>query len=349
MERLQKAMAAAGVASRRKCEELILAGRVKVNGLVVTELGTKVTAEDVITVDGLELADATGESLDRLRIGTICLVPLPEMSAEIREKITKLQWKKKITAPEEVTVTLANNQDDIASFIKNESSSATASATRSGRSSAKKAKEDHAWFVDTEDHVGMVAEAVAGPGANKDWSRVASIFADGTGLHGRVTEAEGDIVTHESRIDATERAIKAEVQDRTNADKVEGRLDIESDKVGLVVGSKESRPVITVATFSGLASHVRDTSHIFYVADEGKYYEWKHGTWVENVGPGNYINVGGIVSAINSDGTSTTTIKGDKVYVGTNTQQTLASLDLPDWMRTQEGLIWMSEMYQIRI
>ncbi|MBQ2479365.1 MAG: rRNA pseudouridine synthase [Erysipelotrichales bacterium] len=55
MERLQKAMAAAGVASRRKCEELILAGRVKVNGLVVTELGTKVTAEDVITVDGLEL------------------------------------------------------------------------------------------------------------------------------------------------------------------------------------------------------------------------------------------------------------------------------------------------------
>ena len=41
-ERLQKYMAKCGVASRRKCEELILAGKVKVNGEIVTELGVKV-------------------------------------------------------------------------------------------------------------------------------------------------------------------------------------------------------------------------------------------------------------------------------------------------------------------
>ena len=41
-ERLQKFLANAGVASRRKCEELILEGRVSVNGEVVTELGTKI-------------------------------------------------------------------------------------------------------------------------------------------------------------------------------------------------------------------------------------------------------------------------------------------------------------------
>ncbi len=51
-ERLQKVMAASGVASRRKCEEIITAGRVKVNGIVVTELGTKVSKKDVIEVDG---------------------------------------------------------------------------------------------------------------------------------------------------------------------------------------------------------------------------------------------------------------------------------------------------------
>lgn len=41
MERLQKILAEAGVASRRKSEELILDGRVKVNGKTITELGFK--------------------------------------------------------------------------------------------------------------------------------------------------------------------------------------------------------------------------------------------------------------------------------------------------------------------
>ncbi|MNO70558.1 Ribosomal large subunit pseudouridine synthase B [compost metagenome] len=53
MERLQKIMAEAGVASRRKCEELILSGKVQLNGETVTALGTKADpAEDEITVDG---------------------------------------------------------------------------------------------------------------------------------------------------------------------------------------------------------------------------------------------------------------------------------------------------------
>jgi 23S rRNA pseudouridine2605 synthase len=52
-ERLQKILAAAGVCSRRKAEELILAGRVQINGKVVTELGTKAdAARDHIRVDG---------------------------------------------------------------------------------------------------------------------------------------------------------------------------------------------------------------------------------------------------------------------------------------------------------
>ena len=51
IERLQKFMASAGVASRRKCEDIILQGKVKVNGQVVTEMGFKVTAADTIEVD----------------------------------------------------------------------------------------------------------------------------------------------------------------------------------------------------------------------------------------------------------------------------------------------------------
>lgn len=55
MERLQKVIAAAGVCSRRKAEELITAGRVKVNGQVVTTLGTTVGEKDKIYVDGKQL------------------------------------------------------------------------------------------------------------------------------------------------------------------------------------------------------------------------------------------------------------------------------------------------------
>ena len=51
-ERLQKVLAQAGVASRREAEEYITAGRVKVNGKVVKELGTKVGPDAFIMVDG---------------------------------------------------------------------------------------------------------------------------------------------------------------------------------------------------------------------------------------------------------------------------------------------------------
>ena len=55
-ERLQKVLAHAGVASRRKAEELIRQGRVTVNGRVVTQLGTKVQpGRDEIRVDGRPL------------------------------------------------------------------------------------------------------------------------------------------------------------------------------------------------------------------------------------------------------------------------------------------------------
>ena len=45
VERLQKIIAAAGVASRRKAEELITSGHVQVNGSVITQLGSKADPE----------------------------------------------------------------------------------------------------------------------------------------------------------------------------------------------------------------------------------------------------------------------------------------------------------------
>ncbi|MFZ5943460.1 MAG: pseudouridine synthase [Bacillota bacterium] len=52
MERLQKFLAHAGIASRRSCEELILQGKVKINGALVTTLGTKVDPlRDIVEIE----------------------------------------------------------------------------------------------------------------------------------------------------------------------------------------------------------------------------------------------------------------------------------------------------------
>ena len=163
-----------------------------------------------VTVSGLELADATGEPLDRLTLGTMCRVPLPEYGTTITERITKLNWSDKIADPESVSITMANQVEDVASIVN----ALKKSSSGGGRSQAKKEGEDHAWMVDTDEHVGLVAEAVAGPGADQDWSRVSSIFVDGEGIHQKVVKTQGDVVTAFAAIEVNENKISQEVSTR---------------------------------------------------------------------------------------------------------------------------------------
>lgn len=55
MERIQKIIAERGYCSRRRAEELMLAGKVKVNGMIVRELGTKASSNASIEVEGIAL------------------------------------------------------------------------------------------------------------------------------------------------------------------------------------------------------------------------------------------------------------------------------------------------------
>lgn len=56
MIRLQKYMSECGIASRRKSEELILKGKVYVNGVQIKELGTKITEKDEVIIDGQQMS-----------------------------------------------------------------------------------------------------------------------------------------------------------------------------------------------------------------------------------------------------------------------------------------------------
>jgi 23S rRNA pseudouridine2605 synthase len=94
LERLQKILAQAGIASRRHAEELITEGRVQVNGKVVTELGTKADpARDHIRVDGKLL-----QGSERLRYfmlnkpkGFVTTVSDPEGRPTIMQFFSKLR------------------------------------------------------------------------------------------------------------------------------------------------------------------------------------------------------------------------------------------------------------------
>lgn len=162
-----------------------------------------------VTISGLELSEATGEPLDNLVLGTVCQVPLPEYDTTITERIIKLSWPDKVSDKESVTVTLANQTEDVASIVNK----LNKSSKKGSKSHAKQGEQDHAWMVDTNDHIGLVAEAVAGEGADHDWSRVAQVMVDGEGVHQRVTKTEGDIVTAFSAIEATESKIYLVVAD----------------------------------------------------------------------------------------------------------------------------------------
>ena len=185
-----------------------------------------------VTISGMDLSDATGESLDRLTLGTVCRVPLPEFSTTITEIISRLSWSDKLADPESVSITLANQVEDVANIINN----LVKSGGGGGRAAAKAAEEDHAWFVDTTEKVGMVAEAVAGPGADQDWSRVSEIYADGTGLHAHVTRTEKDLVVAQSRIDVNENSITAEVKRATKAEgNLKASIKVNADNIELKV------------------------------------------------------------------------------------------------------------------
>lgn len=89
MERLQKVLARAGIASRRAAEQIILAGRVRVDGRVVRELGTQVDArKSRVEVDGNKIV---AEKLVYIVLhkprGVVCTLSDPEGRPTIRELI----------------------------------------------------------------------------------------------------------------------------------------------------------------------------------------------------------------------------------------------------------------------
>lgn len=186
-----------------------------------------------ITISGLELADATGVAFDRLTLGTVCRVPLPEYGTTISERISKLQYSDKLNKPEVVTVTLANELADFTNIVKTESTS----SSKGGRSAAKTSKEDHAWFTDEDTYVQMTAEKVFGKDESTgevNWSRVATLRVDGEGIFGTVTETKKDVGTMQTKVEQHSDSIGLVVEnwDKNSRKVAAGKITLAINKAG---------------------------------------------------------------------------------------------------------------------
>lgn len=275
-----------------------------------------------IQISGVDLSRETGEPLDSLQLGRACRVPLPEYQTNILENIVKMQWRDKKKEPIAVTLTLSNTVADVATIVKQERSEGAGSSGRAGRYGAKKAEEDHAWFVDTTDHVSMVAEAIVGKTEEAvNWSRVAELTVDGQGIHGHVTQAEQDIIANQTAIEASERDISLTVKSRQ-----------------IPSGSLHSYTSLADFPAAGQLGH-----YYYYETGSGSsakrhYYYWNGENYVAvNVFTGrdgnlygNYVNTGEIAIAINKAGNPEAHIDAQKVILG---QSKLTADDLESWAK----------------
>lgn len=70
-----------------------------------------------VAVSAVDLSNATGETLDRLTLGKMCRVALPEYGITVNEHITRLEWHDLYGAPERIDVTLANRTQTASNLL----------------------------------------------------------------------------------------------------------------------------------------------------------------------------------------------------------------------------------------
>ena len=88
-----------------------------------------------VTISGYDLSEATGEALDKLIIGRLCRIPLPEYGETVTERLTELSWKNCIAQPDAVSCTLANELKTITGVLNEKAGG--------GGGGSKKANTEH--------------------------------------------------------------------------------------------------------------------------------------------------------------------------------------------------------------
>ena len=214
-----------------------------------------------------------------------------------------------------------------------------------GRAAAQQQKEDHAWFVDTDEKVGMVAKSIVGSGPGA-WERISSLIVDGEGIHAKVERNEHGLVTAFTQIDMNEERILIEANRAISAENVlNASIVVEADRITQEVSNRisgqtelssritqtatriESEVEARIAGDTNLDSRITQTANMIDMevtratAAEGEMsgritVEAGKITQIVNaVGKDGQVTAASICLAINNDSSSSATINADKIYL----------------------------------
>lgn len=244
-----------------------------------------------VSVDGLELAAKTGESLDSYCLGRKVRVALPDEGLTVEERVVSINHPDPLGQEERVTVELANTlprfSENMASLAKN----AAATASHASASAASNKKDIEHWSIVTKKQ----QETLEGTGIYHIWESGITVDAEeGTTIY---SLSQG-IESAYAALKVSTEAISAEVARATEA---EGTLSSRITQTATDITSEVSRATSAEGTLRSQIQQAADKISLLVTSTDSG---------------GNVVNSAAIILAINGTGGSSATISADKVDLG---------------------------------
>ena len=177
-----------------------------------------------VRISGMELSQATGESLDTLIVGQVCRVPLPEYGTTVTERITDISWKDVMLDEVSCTMNLANERKTIQGVLNEIANSGGAGGKRGGTRSGCDLHEhedqirDHWTRIQRNDYYIRLEAYERVEGDNYNYSYIeqtasyirSEVSETANGLSSRIDQTASQIALKVSKGDvATQLAVEA--------------------------------------------------------------------------------------------------------------------------------------------
>ena len=202
-------------------------------------------AQPIVTIQitGADLHQLTGDSFDKITLGSSCRAVLPALGAPIVERVVGMSWPDPIGQPESIRVTLSTEPVSFTGSIAGAKKVAAAVKGRGGGGGGAAAKADKdGWAKVLTDTI----DAVDGTGIAQLWQSGIQMTSHG-GV--RIFSLYQGMAALDSEVKINNDAIVAEVTRATASENtLSGRITVNADKIGLVVEEIDGANVIKAAS-----------------------------------------------------------------------------------------------------